>query len=104
MHARVVNLRVRAVDTKEMVRIYRTSVMPALRPQRGFDGALLLSDPETGIGISITMWETEEDREAGETGDFYKEQIAKFAHLLIETPVRKHYDVSVLEHIRELAG
>ena len=103
MHARVVNLRVPPVDTREMVRIYRTSVMPSLRRQQGFDGALLLSDPETGIGISVTMWETEEDREAGEASGFYKEQIAKFADLLIETPVRKHYDVSVLEHIRELA-
>jgi heme-degrading monooxygenase HmoA len=103
MHARVVNLRVPPVDTKEMVSIYRTSVMPSLRRQPGYGGALLLTDPETGIGISVTMWETEDDREAGEASGFYKEQIAKFADFLIETPVRKHYDVSVLEQVRELA-
>jgi heme-degrading monooxygenase HmoA len=104
VHARVVNLRVRPVDTKEMIRIYRDSVMPAARRQRGFEGAVLLTDPETGIGISITMWETEADREAGEASGYYKEQIGKFADLLTETPVRKHYEVSALEPARELTG
>jgi heme-degrading monooxygenase HmoA len=104
MHARVVNLRVRPVDTKEMVRIYRDSVMPAARRQRGFGGAMLLTDPQTGIGISVTMWETESDREAGEASGYYQEQIDKFADFLIDTPVRKHYEVSVLERARELMG
>ena len=102
MHARVVNLRVRPVDTEEMVRIYRRSVMPSARRQPGFGGAMSLTDPETGIGISVTMWETEEDREAGEASGFYKEQIAKFADFLVETPIRKHYEVSVMEPAREL--
>jgi heme-degrading monooxygenase HmoA len=103
VHARVVDLRVRPSDTEEMVRIYRDSVMPAARRQPGFRGAVLLTDPETGIGISVTMWETEADREAGETSGYYKEQIAKFADFLVETPVRKHYEVSVLEQVQELA-
>lgn len=101
MHARVVDLRVRPMDTKEMVRTYRGSVIPAARRQQGFGGALLLTDPETGIGISITLWETEEDREAGEASGYYKEQIGKFTDLLIETPVRKHYEVGALELTRE---
>jgi heme-degrading monooxygenase HmoA len=102
MHARMVDLRVRPVDTEEMVRIYRNSVMPAARRQRGFGGAMLLTDPDTGIGVSITMWETEADREAGEASGYYQEQIDKFAHLLVDTPVRKHYEVNVLEQMREL--
>lgn len=97
MHARVVDLRVRPMDTKEVVRIYRDSVMPAAREQPGFKGALLLTD-STGIGLSITLWETEEDREAGEASGYYKEQIKKFADHLIETPVRKHYDVGALHY------
>ena len=102
MHARVVNLRVRPLDTEEMVRIYRDSVMLAYRRQPGFGGAMLLTDPETGIGISVTMWETEADREAVEASGYYKEQIAKFADFLTETPIRKHYEVSVLEQVWEL--
>ena len=102
MHARVVDLRVSPGDTREMVRIYRNSVMPAARRQPGFRGALLLTDPETGIGISVSMWETEADREAGEASGYYKEQIEKFSDFLTETPVRKHYEVSVLEQVWEM--
>ena len=104
MDARVVNLRVRPVDTEEMVRIYRDSVITAYRRQPGFGGAMLLTDPETGIGISVTMWETEAEREAVEASGYYKEKIATFADLLVETPVRKHYEVSSLEPARELTG
>jgi heme-degrading monooxygenase HmoA len=102
VHARVVDLRVSPGDTREMVRIYRGSVMPAARRQPGFRGAVLLTDPDTGIGISVTMWETEADREAGEASGYYKEQIEKFSDFLTETPVRKHYEVSVLEQVWEL--
>lgn len=95
VHARVVDLRMRPVETKEMVRVYREEVLPAARRQGGFEGAMLLTDPETGIGISITLWETAAEREAAVDGGFYDEKIEKFAALLTETPVRKHYDVSL---------
>ncbi len=72
-------------------------MVPAAREQSGFMGALLLTD-STGIGLSITLWETERDREAGESSGFYKEQIKKFADHLSETPVRKHYEVGVLHY------
>ena len=96
MHARVVDLTVRSVDTKEMVRVYREEVVPAAREQEGFKGAMLLTDPQTGIGISVTLWETEAEREAAVDGGFYDEKIGKFAALLTGTPVRKHYDVSLM--------
>jgi heme-degrading monooxygenase HmoA len=98
MEARVVELRVRPIDMKEMVHIYRDSVLPAARRQAGFKGALLLTDPDTGVGTSVTLWETETDREAGEASGYYKQQVEKFADLLTETPVRKHYEVSVLHY------
>jgi len=96
VHARVVDLRVRSFDTKEMVRVYREEVVPAAREQDGFKGAMLLTDPQTGIGISITLWETEAEREAAVSGGFYDEMIEKLAALLTATPVRKHYDVSLM--------
>ena len=96
MHARVVDLRMRPVETREMVRVYREEVVPAAREQGGFKGAMLLTDPDTGIGISITLWETAAEREAAVDGGFYDEKIDKFAALLTETPVRRHYDVSMM--------
>ena len=98
MEARVVDLRVPSMETREMVRIYRDSVLPAARHQHGFRGALLLTDDDTGLGISISLWETEEDRQEGEANGFYQEQVSKFSDLLTETPVRKHYNVGVLDY------
>ncbi|QIN81839.1 hypothetical protein GBA63_03675 [Rubrobacter tropicus] len=84
------------METRDMVRVYREEVVPAARKQGGFKGAILLTDPETGIGISITLWETAAEREAAVDGGFYDEKIEKFAALLTETPVRRHYDVSMV--------
>ena len=96
MEARVVDLRILPTEAREEVRIYRNSVLPAARRQQGFKGALLLTDDDTGVGTSISLWETEEDRGEGEANGFYKQQIRKFSDLLTETPVRKHYNVGVL--------
>ena len=98
MEARVVDLRILPTEAREVVRIYRDSVLPTARRQQGFKGALLLTDDETGVGISISLWETEEDREEGEANGFYQQQIRKFSELLTETPVRKHYNVGVLQY------
>jgi heme-degrading monooxygenase HmoA len=98
MEARVVDLRILPTEAREVVRIYRDSVLPAARRQQGFKGALLLTDDDTGVGISISLWETEKDREEGEANGFYKQQIRKFSDLLTETPVRKHYNVGVLHY------
>jgi hypothetical protein len=94
MQAMVVDLRIRPVDTKELVRVYRDEVVPLARGQSGFEGAWLLTDPDTGVGISITLWDT--DPQAGEMEGFYDEKVEKFATLLTETPVRKHYDFNVM--------
>ena len=94
MHAMVVDLRTNPVDTKELVRVYRDEVVPMARENRHFKGAWLLTDPDTGVGISITLWNT--DRHAGEIEGFYDEKVEKFAALLTETPVRKHYDLDVM--------
>jgi heme-degrading monooxygenase HmoA len=39
---------------------------PILRWQRGFESLQVLTDPSTGGGIIVTMWETEADAETSE--------------------------------------
>ncbi len=48
MHARVVSMEVLPMNMAEAIRIYRDSVVPAAKEQRGFKAALLLTDPDTG--------------------------------------------------------
>lgn len=97
MYARVAQVKIQSERIDEAIEIYQRSVVPALEGQPGFKGALLLTQPESGRGISITLWETEGHRTAGEVGGFYQEQIARFAGMFTETPVREAYEVPILE-------
>jgi len=95
MHARVVTAQIQPGKMEEAVGIYRDSVVPAAKQQKGFKGALLLTDPNTGKGISIALWETEADMQAGEASGYFQEQIAKFAAVFAAPPVTEHYEVSL---------
>ena len=95
MYARVVSMETLPMDMREAVRIYQESVLPAAKKQRGFRGALMLTDRDTGEGVSITLWESEDDMRASETSGFYHRKLDELDALFISTPVRKHYGVSV---------
>ena len=95
MYARVTTTQVQPEKTEETVSLFRDSVIPAAKQQQGFKGALLLTDPNTGKGVSITLWETEDNMRAGETSGYYQEQVAKFAQVFTGPPIREVYEVSV---------
>jgi len=95
MHARVVTVQIQPGKIDEAVSIYRDSVMPAAKQQKGFKGAFLLTDRNTGKGVSVALWETEADLKAGEASGYYQEQIAKFGGVFAGPPAREHYEVSV---------
>ncbi len=95
MYARVTTVQTQPGKREEAIRIYHDSVVPAAKQQHGFNGAFLLTVPNTGKGLSISLWETEADMIAGETSGYYQEQIAKFAPLLAAPPTREGYEVSV---------
>jgi len=101
MYARVAQVRIQPERVPDATRIYAEHVVPALETQPGFHGALLLTQPETGRGISITIWETESHRIAGEVGGFYQAQLAEFAGMFTETPVRDAYQVSIWKALEQ---
>ncbi len=94
MHGRVVTVQVEPKDLDDAISLYRDSVMPAAQEQKGFKGALLFTDSDTGKGLSITLWDSEDDLVKGQESGFYQEQIAKFAELLIRTPDQIGYELS----------
>jgi heme-degrading monooxygenase HmoA len=94
VHARVVSMEMLPIDTREAARIYQERVLPAAREQQGFRGAFLLTDAETGEGLSVSLWRSEEDMHASEASGFYHRKLSELDALFISTPVRKHYEVS----------
>ncbi|HEY3312917.1 MAG TPA: antibiotic biosynthesis monooxygenase [Anaerolineales bacterium] len=95
MKARVTNVQIQPGKIDEATGIYRDSVVPAASQQKGFKGAFLLTDPDTGKGFSVTFWETDADMNAGETSGYYREQIGKFGGVFSAPPTREVYDVSI---------
>ncbi|MEY2689842.1 MAG: hypothetical protein RL375_4041 [Pseudomonadota bacterium] len=93
MFARTVVLQARIDKGPETNAIFRDSVLPAARQQHGFMGGYLLSNLETGKAMTITLWETEADLQAGENSGYFKQQIEKFAPMLVGPPVREIYKV-----------
>lgn len=87
-------MQVLPANMEEAVRIYRDSVIPAAKEERGFRGALMLTDQNTGVGVSVTLWESEADMYASEASGFYHEKLNKLDALFISAPIRKHYEVS----------
>ena len=95
MHARVTIAQYHPGKADEGMQLYRESILPAARQQRGFKGALGLLDRSTGKGMSITLWETEADAQAsGASSPYFQEQIAKVASLFVAAPVAETYEVT----------
>jgi heme-degrading monooxygenase HmoA len=95
VHARVVSMEMLPMNVVEAVRIYQELVVPAAKEEQGFKGTLLLTDSDTGEGVSISLWDSEEDMHASEASGFYHRKLDELNALFISTPIRKHYEVSV---------
>src|SRR4030042_6224253 len=94
MYARLTEMNVKPDKIDEAIEIYRESVVPAAKSQKGFIAAYLLTDRPTGKGISITIWKTEGDALANERNRYYQEQLVKFIEFFQSPPIREGYEIS----------
>jgi len=95
MFARLSIVQVNMDKLDETVKIFEESVIPAAKSQKGYRGAYLLTDRKTGKGVSISLWDSEEDAIANEQSGYYQEQVGKFKDFFIAPPVREGYEVSI---------
>ncbi len=93
MHARVVTSEIQQGRIDEYISIYRDIVSGV--SQKGFRGALLLTDRSADRSISVTLWETEADMLATETSGWWQEQADKFDPVTEGEHFKEHYEVSV---------
>jgi len=95
MYARITVLNMKPEKVEEAIEIYRKSVVPAAKSQKGFVELYLLSDIPTGKGMAITFWKSEKDALANEHNRYYQEQLAKFLDFYQTPPFREGYEVTV---------
>ncbi|MCX7179435.1 MAG: antibiotic biosynthesis monooxygenase [Proteobacteria bacterium] len=95
MYARVITFQAQAGKLEEAIAIYRDSIMPVTRQQKGFKNATLLTDISTGKGVSITQWETEADQKASETNGYLQQVLGKIGVTFAGPPIKEGFAVSV---------
>ena len=95
MFARITIVQGKVDKLNESIKIYEDSIITAAKSQKGFQGAYLLTDRNTGKGISCTLWDSEEDADANEQSGYYQQQLDKLKDFLTAQPVREGYEVSV---------
>jgi ketosteroid isomerase-like protein/heme-degrading monooxygenase HmoA len=95
MFTRLTIAQIKSGKMDELAKIYAEGIVPAARSQKGYQGAYLLTNKETGKAISITVWDSEADAIANEQSGYYKEQVAKAAPCFAAAPDREGYEIAV---------
>ena len=66
MYGRVTRLEASPEEMESGVAYVRDTIVPAARELDGFRGALNFTDRQSGTGMTITLWESEEAMRASE--------------------------------------
>ncbi len=104
MRVRAATVQIQSGKMQETINIYNNSVS-AIKAQKGFQGAYLMTDADSGKALSITIWDSEADMLAGESiGGYYQQQVGKFAFVFAGTPTLEHYELSVEQSMSEAGG
>jgi heme-degrading monooxygenase HmoA len=95
MFARLTIVQVKVDKIEEVIKLYGDNVVPAAKSQKGYKGILLLTDRKTGKGISISLWESEQDAIANDKSGYYQQQVGKFKDYFTKPPAQEGYEVSI---------
>jgi hypothetical protein len=96
MYSRVTLLEIDTLrfDMDEAAALFEEQVMPGLREQDGYEGAIALATAE-GKGMIVTFWETEE--QAHDASGFAAGELERFVTLFRAPPGREVYRVAVAD-------
>ncbi len=100
MFARILRMKIKIDKIDEAANLFKKSVIPLCKKQPGFEGAYYMTDPKTGEGAAITLWENEEAMLASEKNRFFQEQVAKFVEFFAIPPIREAYEVALKEEMK----
>ncbi len=96
MFARVTFSQIVLEKADEAESIMRDIVLPMMRQQKGFKNYFSFADRASGKAITVTVWETEADRQASaQPSDYYREAIAKVAPYFTAPPVVENYEAEI---------
>jgi heme-degrading monooxygenase HmoA len=95
MHARVTTVQLQPDKMDDAIAIYQNEVLTVIKAQPGNRGVYLFTDRSTGNGVSITLWTSEAEATAYESGGTYHQLVNKLRDLFAAPPTLATYDVPV---------
>ena len=93
MYARVNTARWNPDRYDEAMDLTRDTIIPAYQEHPGFEGYILLTEPDGDKGVAITMWDTEENMES--STEIARRMTAELKGILAEPPVTENYEVTI---------
>lgn len=93
MYARVISGLIRPGEREKAIAIFRETVIPRAIDQEGFEGIMLLSDPQENKFYSITLWETEKHMFASERSMYLVKQLGTVAKHFASPPTTERFEV-----------
>ena len=94
MYASLVTGQVRPDQIDRAAGIYRERVLPLVREYRGLSGLYVLADRASGRGLTIALYETEDDARRVETSGQFGELVAALGEVLAGPPTREVREVA----------
>jgi hypothetical protein len=93
MYSRVTLLEIDTmrVDMDAAKWLFREEVMPRLREEEGYEGAIALATPD-GRGVIVTFWDTEEG--ARDASGFASTELERYVAMFKAPPGREVYEVA----------
>jgi len=67
MYSRVNFLETAPDRIRDVARVVRDVVHPSISAEAGYVGYIVLGDPKTGKALGVTLWESEDAREASDS-------------------------------------
>jgi heme-degrading monooxygenase HmoA len=93
MYVRLTRFQVRVERIEHALNIFRESLVPSIKTQKGYRGIYLFLNQKTGEGRVLGLYESEQDVIASDDNHFYQEQLLKFMNFFTAPPVREDYEV-----------
>ena len=95
MYARVIQFPLKAESITDAIAYFHDSVGPALKNLDGFKNSRMLTNPSTNRGLMVTIWDSEENRQAAESSGFLQDVLKHMSGYFAGPPTVDYYEVSV---------
>ena len=97
MYARVTTFHLKIDKREEAIEIYKNSIVPEAKKQKGYRGAYFLINKNAGKFVSTTIWEDRDAAVANQKTGYYQRQIDKFKEIQVVVPEFEGFEVPVFD-------